>query len=368
MWAVFFVAIGNCDKVLFCGICRMSKKHQSCFCYAIHKLGQERTSQRKGRKTDMTSELHKIFPAKLREKISRNDLLAEGYTEVRLRVNSPVMLLKGREEFFLHNDGGICSRAENACIVSVNEIREMMEYISNFSVYAYEEELRQGFLTISGGHRVGICGKVVLSEGKIKTIRNISFLNIRLAREIKGCAAGLLPFLFEGERLCHTLLVSPPACGKTTILRDFIRCISDGSSEFCGRKTVVIDERSELAACCHGIPQNDVGFRTDVLDGCPKTLGMELVLRSMSPEVIAVDELGGESDVNLIEKSMHCGCTILATAHGAGKNAWFYGEEAKKRKIPIDLFERYIFLKPAERPGMVEAVCDKTGKEVKRAW
>ena len=316
----------------------------------------------------MTSELNKIFPAKLREKISRNDLIAEGYTEVRLRSNGPVMLLRGKEELFLHKNGGICNQAENAYIMSVNEIREMMEYISNFSAYAYEEELRQGFLTIQGGHRVGICGKVVLSEGKIKTIRNISFLNVRLAREKKGCAEEILPYLFERDRLCHTLFVSPPGCGKTTLLRDCIRSISEGSSNFRGRKTAVIDERSELAACYHGVPQNDLGCRTDVLDGCPKTIGIELMLRSMSPEVIAVDELGGKTDVELIEKSMHCGCAILATAHGAGKAAWFRGEEAEHRKIPVELFERDVFLKPGGRPGVVEAICDKKGEEVQPTW
>ena len=123
----------------------------------------------------MSSELCNIFPAKLREKLSDMDLLNEGYTELRFRCNGPVTLLRDREEFFLHKGKGICQDIENAYRVSVNEIREMMEYVSNFSVYAYEEELRQGFLTIQGGHRVGLCGKVVLSDGKIKTIRNISF-------------------------------------------------------------------------------------------------------------------------------------------------------------------------------------------------
>lgn len=307
----------------------------------------------------MSSELYKIFPAKLREKISRNDLIAEGYTEVRLRCNGPVILLKGREEYFLHSNGGICREAQNAYIVSVNEIREMVEYVSNFSVYAYEEELRQGFLTIQGGHRVGICGKVVLSEGKIKTIRNISFLNVRLAREKKGCAESILPYLFEGDRLCHTLIVSPPGCGKTTLLRDIIRCVSEG-----GCKVAVIDERSELAACYHGVPQNNLGPRTDVLDGCPKTLGMELMLRSMSPEVIAVDELGGEREIEMIEKSMHCGCSILATAHGEGSRQWFEKERAEKRRIPAGLFERYVFLKPGGQPGRIEAVYDAKEEKV----
>lgn len=325
----------------------------------------------------MASELMKIFPVGIRERFGKTDIISEGFTELRFRCNGPVMLLKGREECFLHKNGGICGEIEQAYVISVNEIREMMEYISNFSVYAFEEELRQGFLTIPGGHRVGICGKVVLSDGKIKTIRNISFLNIRLARQIQGCGKVLLPYLYREDRLYHTLIVSPPGCGKTTLLRDIIRLVSDGSiwqgrlgisKNIRGRKVGVVDERSELAACYNGVPQNYLGGRTDVLDGCPKEKGIELMLRSMSPEVIAVDELGGEKEMELIAKSIYCGCSILATVHGESREGWFLaGREDYRKKLLTGMFERYIFLKPG-KPGCLDAVCDCTGREVSAEW
>lgn len=310
----------------------------------------------------MSSELYKIFPIKLRGMFEGIQPEQDEFTELRFRCNGPVTLLKGRNEFFLHNNGGLTLDMSEAYCISVNEIREMMEYVSNFSVYAYEEELKQGFITIQGGHRIGLCGKAVLSEGKMKTIRNVSFLNIRLAKEKKGCADILLPYVYEGDRLCHTLIVSAPGCGKTTLLRDLIRQVSNGNAGHRGRKVGVVDERSELAACYHGVPQNDVGMRTDVLDGCPKETGMELLLRSMSPEVIAIDELGGEKEVSVAMRATRNGCSLLATMHGDGREAWF--QSKGKGQYKPDVFERYVFLKSACEPGRIEAICDADGEEL----
>lgn len=316
----------------------------------------------------MNPDFYKIFPTRLREAICSVKGDEEKWTELRFRVGSPVMLLYGKEEKLLSRSQGFAMDKKSAYMMTQNEIKEMMEYISNYSFYAYEEEIRQGFLTIQGGHRIGFCGKTVLAEGGIRTIRNISFLNIRLAHQIKGCAKEVLPLLLEGDRLCHTLIISPPSCGKTTLLRDIIRLLSDGTEGkmgIRGRKVGVVDERSEIAACYHGVPQNEIGIRTDVLDCCPKDIGMQLLLRAMSPEVIAVDELGTKEDIAMAVKAVRSGCSILATAHGDGFAEWKAGGGIRNL-CPEHVFERYVFLSAKQKPGEVEMICDSNYKEVVR--
>ena len=192
-----------------------------------------------------------------------------------------------------------------------------MDYIGSFSLYAYEDELRQGFLTVEGGHRSGIAGKTVIEGEKVKGISHISCSNVRVAHEKKGCADRVLPYLWEDGRFLHTLIVSAPGCGKTTMLRDIIRQISDGEAPYPGLTGGVVDERSEIAGCYRGGAQNDVGIRTDVLDCCPKAEGMMMLIRSMSPEMVAVDELGDYEDIHAIESVIHCGCKLFATVHGS---------------------------------------------------
>lgn len=238
--------------------------------------------------------------------------------EIRLRSNKPITLIMDGREFFLDKDGRIVDNPGLGYRAESEEINALLNHICHYSLYAFEDEVRQGFITVPGGHRVGIVGQVVLEkDGSVRTIKHISCINIRIAHQIYGAADKVLPHIYDKGRLKNTLIVSPPCCGKTTLLRDMIRQISDGNAYGPGMCVGVVDERSEIAGSYQGIPQNDVGMRTDVLDACPKALGMMLLLRSMSPRVIAVDELGGEEDMQALHMAASCGSRIIATVHGA---------------------------------------------------
>ena len=240
-------------------------------------------------------------------------------------------------------------------------LKGLMETFSRHSLYAFEEEIGQGFLTIEGGHRVGISGKAVVSGHEIRTIREISGLNIRIAHEVKGCADSVLPWLFRDGEFLDTLIVSPPGAGKTTILRDLIRQISDGGDWFEGRNVSVVDERSEIGACVQGVPQCDLGMRTDILDGCPKAEGLMMMLRSMAPQVLAVDEIGTEKDLEAVRYGMNCGCRILATVHGDSAEGIMRKREISEL-IREGWFSRMVVLSKRPKPGTVIGIYDETGR------
>ena len=221
------------------------------------------------------------------------------------------------EELFLTDSGELSRKPSEGHRATGRELSQVLEHICHYSPYAFEEELRQGFVTVAGGHRVGVAGQAVMeADGRVRTFKNISYLNIRVSHQMKGAADGVLPGMYRRGRLCSALIVSPPGCGKTTLLRDLIRQISDGNAYGQGMTVGVVDERSELAGSFLGKPQNDMGMRTDVLDGCPKDIGMLLLLRAMAPQVIAIDELGGEGELRALGQAAACGCRILATVHG----------------------------------------------------
>ena len=247
----------------------------------------------------------------INETVVRSGIIYKKLQEIRLRVNAPFAVIYDNNELFFTD-----------IIVTIDEVRQCLQYISSYSVYAHQEDIKRGFITLKGGHRAGLAGQAISDNGRITGQKNISFINIRVAHELHGCSDKIMDFIWKGNIL--KLIISPPGCGKTTLLRDTIRQLSYGmpksvmqnATAYKGVRVGVIDERSEIAACYEGVPQNDVGPRTDVLDQACKADGMMLMLRSMSPQVIAVDELGGIEDINAVRYLMHCGCIVLATAHG----------------------------------------------------
>lgn len=243
--------------------------------------------------------------------------LRQDLEEIRIRENRPIMVHGHGKDYFVCRDGSISSRAEQAYHINQEDTRKILQLISDYSIYAFDEEIRNGYLTLKGGHRVGMTGKVVLDNGIIRTMKYINSFNIRISREVIGSADKIMPYIISEKEICHTLILSPPQMGKTTLLRDVARKISDGFHGFTGRKVGIVDERSEIAGCWHGLPQRNVGMRTDVLDSCPKAAGIMMMIRSMSPKVIITDEIGREEDAAAIREALNAGIKIITSAHAA---------------------------------------------------
>ena len=215
------------------------------------------------------------------------------------------------------------------------QIRHTIDFITY--IYAFDEELKNGYITLRGGHRVGMSGKAVLEQGQIRTLKYIKSFNFRISREVIGAADKIIPFIISGQNICHTLILSPPQMGKTTLLRDIARKISNGFPGFKGVKVGIVDERSEIAGCWHGLPQKSVGIKTDILDGCPKAAGIMMMIRSMSPRVIITDEIGRAEDAMAIHEALNAGISIITSAHASDI------QDALARPILSGLLENQIF-------------------------
>lgn len=321
--------------------------------------------------TLISQEILPVLPNKVRELITElpGEIL-EQLEEIRLRQGKPLLAGLNREDVMVTELGQLSTVAEFSYIVTDKDLMRAVQLISGSSVYAFEEEIKNGFITIKGGHRVGISGKVIVDRGRVKTIKHITSLNIRIAREINGAADRVMPYLINPvtKRFHHTLIISPPRCGKTTLIRDIIRQVSNGipALDFRGRTVGVVDERSEIAGCYNGVPQKDVGFRTDVLDACPKAEGMMIMIRAMGPQVIATDEIGREEDAAALEEALNAGITVLTTAHGKDR------EEIAQRPVlryimEQGVFERLVILGRSKGVGTVEDILDVgSGKSLMR--
>lgn len=230
--------------------------------------------------------------------------------------------------------------------------------ISKFSIFAFEEDVKQGFITIQGGHRVGITGEWVFENGDVKYLKNISSLNIRISREIIGFGKKFINYIYDKGKILNTLIISPPRCGKTTLLRDLTRIISNGDAPLKrGFKVCVIDERSEIAASFCGVPQLDVGIRTDIYDNCLKSKGIILAIRSMAPEVIICDEIGTKNDFESILTAYNSGVSIISTIHGSSEEDFYNKLRMSNLNTNMDkIFKCILVLNSRDGVGTLEKI------------
>ncbi|WP_188880692.1 stage III sporulation protein AA [Alicyclobacillus cellulosilyticus] len=307
----------------------------------------------------------RLCPAEIQRRLAQ--LPASVWThaeEIRFRIGQPLQLCGRDFDRFLHQDHGLTDDTRAGYVVTQETLTQMVQAVTQSSLYAVEEDLRRGFVTIPGGHRVGIAGRAVLFEsGQVRTVRSITSLNVRIARERLGAAAGLAPYVVHPgtDAPCNLLILSPPQCGKTTLLRDLARSWSEGGWRgIRPRKVCIVDERSEIAGCVHGVPYFRLGPRTDVLDGCPKAEGMLMAIRSLSPEVLVTDEIGRQADRDAILEAAHAGVAVVASAHARSVDEW------RSRPYMRDLFDarvfdRYVILSRRRGPGTIEQVLGREG-------
>ncbi len=218
------------------------------------------------------------------------------------------------------------------CPVTAEDLRQTVEIATRASMQGAAEQLAAGFLPLPGGHRLGLCGSAALREGRVLAVRTISSLNLRIACPVTGAGAEVLPALMERGRFQSSLILAPPGEGKTTLLRDLIRLLGEA-----GIRTGLADERGEVAALRGGVPQLDVGPLSDIADGCPKGEGLMLLLRAMSPQVLAADEITCPADTEALCQGANCGAALLATAHAAGR------DELERRAVYQPLLAGRVF-------------------------
>ena len=301
------------------------------------------------------NDILRYFPDNIRvvlENEINNNLVIE---EIRIRNSKPIILKLNNSEKIINY------------IVQTEDVLKILQSICENSIYSYQNQICEGFITIKGGHRIGITGSAVIENNKVKNINYISNLNFRIARQIIGCSNNIIKEIINQEEntIYNTLIVSSPGAGKTTLLRDIIRNLSNGTVEITEKNIGVVDERGEIAAMYKGIPQNDLGIRTDIIENIKKSVGMKMLIRSMAPEIIVADEIGSKEDVQEINYAVCSGIKGIFTAHGNSLEDLKLNP-AIAELIEKNIFEKLVFLDKKHK-GKVNKIyaLDKINKEYK---
>ena len=309
----------------------------------------------------LSDEIVNALSINLREKIKDISKCNINIEEIRLRSQKPLILNANNKDYFYNlNSNKLETKMDNPYIVSKEDVEQTFQIICKYSIHSFMDDIKKGFITLRGGHRVGLVGKVIVEDGQVKNIKHISSLNIRVSREIIGCSNKVLPHIIKGDnQVNNTLIISPPQCGKTTLIRDIVRNLSNGNKEygFKGIKIALIDERNEISGSYLGSPQMDVGIRTDIIETCPKDLGIMMLLRSMSPNLIVTDEIGSTEEIKALYTALNGGVSLITTVHGDSI------DDIKNRKelrqlLDKDLFKKVIILSAKKGPGTIEKIYD----------
>lgn len=293
--------------------------------------------------------LDSILPIELNEAIQK--LNFNKINEIRLRVGQPIVIDYCGVYFLCRK--GITDKKIEAIICTKNMIEQIISKVTENSLYAFNEQLKQGFLTAYGGIRIGVCGECVYENNVLKTIKSISSLNIRIPHEVKNCSLKILNYVASND-IKNTLILSPPGAGKTTMLRDLALQLSD---RFC-KNILVIDERNEIANCVAGVCQHNIGHFTDIITNSNKIYGLESGIRSMKPDIVMTDEIANVNDINAISYALGCGVKVIATTHCASFEELQLKQDFSQL-IKNKLFDLYVVLSTKHGPGTVEAIYAK---------
>ena len=289
----------------------------------------------------LSDEIINSLSLNLRDKIKT--IQGENIEEIRLRINKPLIINGNQKDYFYNEKSKKLDRnMDKAYIVTKEDLDQTFQIICKYSIHSFMDDIKKGFITLRGGHRVGIVGKAIVENGKVENIKHISSLNIRISKEVKNCSDKVMDHIIKNSaKINNTIIISPPQCGKTTLLRDIVRNLSNGTEKynFKGVNVALIDERNEIAGSYLGIPQMDVGIRTDIIETCPKDVGIMMVLRSMSPNVIVTDEIGTEKDIKALYTALNGGVGLITTVHGDSI------EDIRNRKEINNLLDEELFKK-----------------------